>query len=440
MEASEIADAAGMAYEPPHERLRTTFTKEGDTYIVGFAGVTVEVSRIEAAKSEMHGVIRVTSSTHGISPNLHQARFNLTSTSSRTSLIKFLEKRDGETDWAEIIEQVCTRVLDAVREGEPVIRITDAPQAAERIYRVGPLVIDGFPNIIFGPGGAGKSQLAAMLAMAVHGDGGKGWSLCDLEVVPGPVLVCDWELDDVTYRSMCEPIAAGFGIPLPDFHYRRCVAPLAEEAASIGRYVEREGIAMVVVDSLGYAIGGDKASQELTMKMFAAIRGWKRTTLCVDHITNDETTGNRPYGSVYTVNSARSLWRVRAHQEEGSNELSVGLFQTKANFGKQPPVGFLFRFSDGETSIERQDVRGVAAFADNLSLSMRIRTALLDARAALTVADIAERLGMTDKRGLSTIAVRCSEMKKHGHLEKIVVQGVNAAAKYGLPTDREEEN
>lgn len=437
MEAAEIADAAGLHYEPP--MAGATFKKEGDTYITGFpnVGVVVEVSRVEPSKSEMHGVIRVTSTSPGIPPELHQARFNLTSTSARTALVRYLEKRDPQTDWAEVIEQVCLRVLDAVREGEPVIRITTAAAAPERMYRVGPLIVDGFPNIIFGPGGSGKSQLAAMLAMAVHGEDGKGWSLCDLDVKPGPVLVCDWELDDVTYRSMCDPIARGFEINLPDFHYRRCVAPLAEESASIGRYIEREGIQMVVVDSLGYAIGGDKASQELTMKMFAAIRGWGRTTLCVDHITNDEAQGNRPYGSVYTVNSARSLWRVRAHQEDGSNELSVGLFQTKANFGKQPPVGFLFRFSDGATSIERQDVRDVAAFQDNLSLSMRIKTALLDAREALTVADLGERLGMTTKPELAIIATRCSQMKRSGYLEKIVVHGVGASAKYCLPTDRE---
>ena len=113
----------------------------------------------------------------------------------------------------------------------------------------------------------------------------------------------------------------------------------------------------------------------------------------IDHVTNDETTGNRPYGSAYTVNSARSLWRVRAEQEDGSNELSIGMFQTKANFGKQPPVGFKVLFDDDATFVNRADIREMPAMRENLSASMRIKTALTDARESLTRDAIAEATG-----------------------------------------------
>jgi len=439
-DADTMARAMGMDYEPPHERLKPNIHTEGDAYIVEFpgAGVAFEVTRVEASRSEIYGVIRVTSNLPGVPTLLHQGRFNLTGTSARSALVKYLERRCEISDWSEVVEQVCFLVLDTMREGQPVVRITDvAPREQQSRFRIAPLVVEGFPTIIFGPGGAGKSQLAAMLAMAVHGDDGKGWNVCDLVVEPGPVLVCDWELDAVTYREVCDPIAVGLGIPLSNFHYRQCTAPLYEEAAAIGRFIAREGIAMVVVDSLGYAIGGDKTSQELTMRMFGAIRGWGCTALCIDHITNDESNGDRPYGSVYTINSARALWRVRAAQEEGSSELNIGLFQTKANFGKQPPVGFLFRFSDGATSIERQDVRQVGEFRDTVSLSMRIRTALLEARRALNVAEIIELAGIDEKKA-KQVPVRLSQMVKNGQLTKLIAEGVQAAARYALATDREE--
>lgn len=254
-------------------------------------------------------------------------------------------------------------------------------------------------------------------------------------------MVCDWELDAETYKEMCEPIAFGIGLAeVPNFHYRQCISPLVEEAAAIGRYIDREGIELVIVDSLGYAIGGDKSSQELTMRMFAAIRAWKRTVLCVDHITNDEATGNRPYGSAYTVNSARSLWRVRSAQEEGSNELSIGLFQTKANFGKQPPVGFKLQFDDGAVFVEREDVRDVAAFQENVSLSSRIKAALSNATKALTKDEIVDALGLTDKADALTIkqvGPRLSEMVKNRHIVRIP-DPTQSAARYALVSTRAE--
>ena len=440
MEASRLAAAIGREYQPPHKRT-PTIKQIGDSYIVDFSSdsVTVEVSRMESSRSETHGVIRVLSSLPGTPPMLHQGRFNLTSTAARQSLVKYLQTREGQTDWAEVIEQVCFRVLEAMREGQPTVRLDQVPVREGARYRISPLIIEGFPNIIFGPGGSGKSQLAATLAMLVHGTDGKGWDVEGLkfDAIPGPVLVCDWELDDVTYREMCEPIARGFGASsVPNLFYRQCLSPLAEEAASIARVIDKEGIEMIVIDSLGYAIGGDKASQELTMKMFSAIRSWKRTVLAVDHVTNDENAGNRPYGSVYTVNSARSLWRVRAAQEEGSNVLSIGLFQTKANFGKQPPVGFALTFEDGLVSVVRQDVRDVVeTFIDVQPAKVRIKSALLNAKEALNEEQIAVATGL-DK---ASVKARLAELRKAGEVVRLdPPQGTNFATRWALSSPRQE--
>jgi len=411
------------------------FRIEGDAYIVEFpvAGVAVEVSRVEPSKSEIHGLIRVTSSLPGTREMVHQGRFNLTSTSARSGLVKYLRERLDVADWSEVVEQTCHLVLDALRAGQPVVRMSEIGAREQARFRIDPLIIEGFPTIIFGPGGSGKSLIGMMAAIVVQGD--KDLPGVRMSSLQGEVLVCDWELDDVTYKEAAQRLAAGFNVELPNFHYRQCAAPLAEEASSIGRDIARLNISLVIIDSLGYAIGGDKTSQELTMRMFSAIRAWKTTALCIDHVTNDETTGNRPYGSAYTVNSARSLWRVRAEQEDGSNELSIGMFQTKANFGKQPPVGFKVLFDDDATFVNRADIREMPAMRENLSASMRIKTALTDARESLTRDAIAEATGLKE----SIVKARLSDLVKRGDVVRIdPPKGTNFAAKWALRTDRDE--
>lgn len=433
--ASELAKQFGVDYSPPH-KATMAFHQEGDAYIAAFPaqGVCVEVSAVEMSKSDFHGLVRVTSTMPGSPPLIHAARCNLSGTSARASLVKYLNARVQLRDWTEIVEQVCFKVLDAVREGNPTVRLSTVADRQEQRFRVSPLLIEGFPNIIFGPGGSGKSLLAAMVGMAVH----DGWELAGLNVVQGPVMVCDWELDDVTYKEQVALLARGFNIDMPDLHYRACVAPLAEEAAAIGRYIAREGIELVIVDSLGFAIGGDKTSQELTLKMFRAIRAWNVTTLCIDHVTNDEGTGNRPYGSVYTTNAARSLWRVRSDQEDGSSELSMGLFQTKANFGKQQPVGFRVSFGDGETVVERTDVRTMPdEIKGGLTDRMKIKTALLDAREALTRDAIAERTGVAKAK----VQSRLGEMAGRGEVVKLdPPRGTSFAPKWALQAQHRDED
>ena len=412
----------------------STFRQQGDVFLIGFPamGVTFEVERLDIGK-EIHGFVKVTCAVPTYPAVLHQGRFNFTSTSTRSSLTKYLDGRMPHNEWGNAVEEVVGYVLDHIREGSPVVKITNvAPREMAR-FRIDPLVVEGFPNIIFGPGGSGKSLIGALCAVGVQGS----LKLCDIPFFGGNVLVCDWELDDVTYREVAEKLCRGFNIDLPDFDYRRCMAPLAEEASSIGRHIAREKIDFVVIDSLGYAIGGDKTSQELTMRMFAAIRQWGGvTSLCIDHVTNDEANGNRPYGSVYTVNSARSLWRVRASQEEGSNELEIGLFQTKANFGKQPPVGFRVRFEGDATFIESKDVREMPTeVKGEPSASLKIKTCLLEAREALVRDEIASRTGVPKEQ----VQARLGEMLRRGDVVKIEpTRGTTYVPKWGLRSLQQE--
>lgn len=399
--------------------MRGELGREGTGYTIDFNGFTVDVSMLELSRGEVHAMVSVASESPMLPASITPGRSNLSGNRGRTDLVRYLNARSDAVAWEDVVEEVCRLVLEAVKEGQPSVRITDVPvQPAEVAFRIAPLVVEGFPNIIFGPGGSGKSLCAILCACAVQG----GWNLCDFDVVPGGVYVCDWELDDRTYRRLADQLCTGFGIELPPFHYRQCMGSLADEAESIARYAAREAIDLIIVDSLGFAVGGDKASQETTMRMFSAMRTWRRrdgsqiTVLAVDHVTNDDTQANRPYGSVYTQNAARSLWRVRSEQEEGSNILELGLFQTKANFGKQAPIGLKAEFSENAIYVTRADVRQMGAgVKGGLSASMKIKTCLVEAREPLNKDTIVERTGLKE----SIVKARLSDLEKRGDLVRM---------------------
>jgi len=118
--------------------------------------VAVRIDRLhENSSNSVVGEIVVKTLLPGVASHLHQAQLNLTSTSARRTLAKHLEERLPELDWRAIIEQACVLVLRAYREGEPVVELHDAPKREGPRHRVGPILIEGHPNLIFGAGGMG---------------------------------------------------------------------------------------------------------------------------------------------------------------------------------------------------------------------------------------------------------------------------------------------
>ena len=308
------------------------------------------------------------------------------------------------------------------------------PPRESGMYRVKPLSLERLPVVLFGREGNGKGLVALTCAMAVHA----GYNLAGLEVVPGPVLYCDWELDDWSTQEQLRLFSKGFGIELPDIHYHRCLNGIAQEAEAIGRYIAREGIEMVIIDSLGYAAGGaDKQQQDVTTRMFGAMRQWGVSVVCIDHMAKGDA-ADTPYGSVYTMASARNAWRVRGTRE--GNDVHVGLFQAKANIGVHDPVGLRFSFwpdiyAPEAIYCDREDVRDVPELRQGMSHGEQIVEALRDARQSVTVADIVSVTGLKE----TIVRARIKDLIERGKVTKIVVQGVQAAARYALQSYRDGE-
>jgi hypothetical protein len=318
---------------------RTTFLP--DTYRFSWPdeGVEVLVDRLTESKSDL--LAEVTVRTAAPFPGLlRQAKFNLSSTRVRNEWIRTLSERGLEVDWYAIIEQVCTLSLRRWREGSPIIDLAQVEPREDDAYLLRPYIVEGAASGLFADGGVGKSlfALAAALTLAT------GQPI--LGVVPSricSVLYLDWEWDQDAHAerllALCE--GAGIEVPRDRIWYRREIASINETAPSIRRQIVEKGIGLVIIDSLGFARGGEPESADLTIRTFASFRSFGVPTLFIDHIAKHSTDRQHSFGSVYTRNSARLMWRIDAEEQDQRGTRRLGLVNTKWNRSHQKPRGLL---------------------------------------------------------------------------------------------------
>lgn len=313
-----------------------------DTYRYSWPeeGIEVLVDRMTESHSDL--VCEMTVRTARPFPGLlRQAKFNLSSTRTRNEWVKALNERGLEVDWYAAIEQACTLSLRRWREGAAFIDLSTVAPREDDAYLLKPYVIEGASSGVFADGGTGKSlfALACGLTIATGEDvfGVQTSRVC-------PVLYLDWEWDEEAHAERLEALCLGAGIAKPEgmIWYRREFASINESAPNIRRFIAEKGIGFVVVDSLGFARGGEPESAELTIKTFASIRSFGVPTLFVDHIAKHATDKQHSFGSVYTRNSARLMWRIDAEEQETNDgPKRLGLVNTKWNRRFQKPRGLM---------------------------------------------------------------------------------------------------
>jgi hypothetical protein len=111
--------------------------------------------RFDRRSGDLHGEISVQLSGHAV----HQARLNLLSTQTKSTLAKHLATRTRglDVDWATLLEDACARTIAAAREGQPAISLRDAERPPDAGWLLRPLIIGRMPTVIFGDGGSLKS-------------------------------------------------------------------------------------------------------------------------------------------------------------------------------------------------------------------------------------------------------------------------------------------
>ncbi|MDD5095447.1 MAG: AAA family ATPase [Dehalococcoidia bacterium] len=369
------------------------FEHNGGVYRIRFEEemISVRMDRLKETGDSLTGEIEITTDAPGVDSFMHHSRLNLLSAQSRKTLSKHMTSRMALPDWDGLIESVCVRVVRKHREGQPLITVGNLPaRDNKQRYRLAPMLVEKEANLVYAPGGSGKSYLSYFFGLLVQ----TGQQRCDLWPKKGPVLFLDFETSEQEADERIKSIRTGMDLADAELNYRRCFQPLAADIETIQRLALDTKAELVIVDSVGAACGGEPESATAVLAYFMALRSMGITTLSVDHV-NKSNEKKSPFGSVYKVNCARSVWEIKKTQEFGSDRMTVGMFHRKVNQGRLlRPIGFeLNWFDDGNALIiHPAKIAEDPTLSKELPLKDRISAALNGTGKGLTVKAIQEVL------------------------------------------------
>ena len=353
-------------------------------------GLTAHVDRLrEDSRHVITAEVRVVSDTRG---HLHQARFNLTSTTSRLSLARQLLSRLPGLDWDGVLEQLSVKVIREYRKGEPVV-VLDGPGISEQAsYLVDPLIRLRVPNLLFGTGGSGKTTLALYLAALVQS---KTAVQNGFNAEPGVVLYLDYEPSREDLERPLRDLEVGNGLPDSFIFYRRCYQPFASEVESLRQECKERNVTIIIVDSLALACGGEPESSQIAVEFFRALRSLEDPTgapmtAFILHHKNRE---GGFYGNIYWWNYSRNIWEIIASEDSPPGTLVFGLYHRKYNnTPKHKDIGLMFEFEEGTITLKPSDIRDDPTLAPKAPPKERIKAALRS-RQPMKPAEIAKAIG-----------------------------------------------
>jgi hypothetical protein len=362
---------------------------------------------------------------------LHFGTYNLMGSRTVSSIVNgalpAMPKGAGKSkeDLTEIVSACVYNTVQDLLEGDPaesLAQVEIAEDGDER-YLLYPLVGATGATSLIAPGGSTKSFIALAAGLSVATGRGKFLSLKPRQT--GPVLLLDWEADARTHAERMRALCSPYGIEPPDtLYYRSEKAPLFRSAASLAKIVDELGIAMVIVDSVMLARGGDAMGPEDTIRFYTALRELNRPCFLVDHKSREAVRkGWRgAFGSVVNDNSARLQWEIDAVEDNGPDDLAIKISQSKRNnVGKLSPMAFQIHFDNGKTMLEGVTFRAidptsVAGFhSTGQSASDEILSELkLAMDDGMTVNELAAATG----KSANQIRARLAELLKQSRVEK----------------------
>jgi hypothetical protein len=311
-------------------------------------------------------------------------------------------KRFGDiAEWSLVIPSSVTAVLDEYRSGNAPVRLCDVPNPGEPQYLIPDFLLANRNVFLSAYGGSAKSIIGMAIAISVAT--GEPWA----EMRPsdmGPVLYLDWEDEaDTQSRRMAE-ICAGYGLStLPDNLYHWSMGtPLKEAQRAISRFVRDNGIKLVVVDSIGAAIGGELTKDDAAIQGMVACRNLSPASrLIIAHISKADAEKNpgerKTFGSAFFEFGARDVWQAHRIGEPGANQISISFANTKANHGQKQPFGLRVVFEPGTIRFERHDSMMSIELADGLSQPDLV-CSILRAEGELDVKHLEQYTGLTARQ------------------------------------------
>ena len=284
--------------------------------------------------SEARAWITVEGEERNLIPPTRVNLMNSTRGGGWKSLVDVLSDAATDVQWNETVSNCVGRAIEVYRTGD--VEQALSPQHVDRTSH--PMLLDPFVassgvSVFFGEGGTGKSLIALGMAVAIA----SGHPVFGtLPRATGPVVYFDYEDDPEVHAERLAAILSGTKAELkhPIYH-RSLIAKVSQSQSSMRRSVAETGSVLAILDSVGMGRGGNANTAEDTVRLFRALRSLEVPVLAVDHVTKeDKRSGSMisPYGSVYTINSARLLWGATVAQGLTTDrEKYLNLVNTKAN-------------------------------------------------------------------------------------------------------------
>jgi hypothetical protein len=390
-EARALLDAAGDVPDGD------AFEHRGLGYHGKYGRVDLSLDRLAWSRGELHGelVVRLDDA------HVVQTRFNASQDAARSGMAKRMRDKfpHDKIEWGTTFEAFCVRVLAEERTGEPFRVVGRNPRRPATPYLMYPMLPEHKPTILFGEGASGKSTLASAVVVSVT----TGVPVLDGWMVTRPTraLVLDWEADEYEWNDRVALIAKGAGLDAPEIDYRYCGARgLVDQVEDVARHIVARGIGLVIVDSVGMAspansMGGD--ANESAIRLFQALRHLRVTSLLIDHVSkaaaDQEGGALRPYGSIFKVNLARSVFELKRGDASDPLHGHAALYHRKCNGGPiVPPVGVCYEYADDYWRLDREAIDDDDLTAA-LPLDRQIEGVLRE-HGRLTPKEIADALGL----------------------------------------------
>jgi hypothetical protein len=143
----------------------------------------------------------------------------------------------------------------------------------------------------------------------------------------------------------------------------------------IQRDVSEHGIVAVATDSLVALAGGDVNESEAARIYFNIMRSLGVTSVGITHTTKGQ--DNKPFGSAFYWNYARSVFLVKKDQQSGSSSSEIGIYHQKANHGELlQPYGATVLFDSDKITYSASSVQASPTLALHTSHRDRLIYAL----------------------------------------------------------------
>lgn len=320
---------------------------------------------------------------------------NIGSVRTRDAFAKRLEETFPDFDWRGAVRQLAEWSIDASRKGMPVEHLDIPPTATNTPWLLRPLMPQGLTTLLYGDGEVGKSWIA--LYFAVCAAEGIAPSVDIQASPPVKVLYLDWECDRETHARRVRQLCMERGRS-PRIFYREMHRPLVKDIERVQEICADNSIGLIVVDSLGWAVGGNMNEPEPAIACMTALRDLPGTKLALTHVSHagaDSKNGSGgAFGSRYFRHGCRMAWEVKR------NESNLGLYCRKSNVSRRPnPIGMAFEELEdgGPVRYFKAAIQDDAELSGHLPIHEQV-AASLQREGAMSVRDIAEDIEQSDAK------------------------------------------